>query len=59
MESKKIQNAINLLMQNDSNATWDEVETVTELKECLQEAISNYHESELTYKFYLEILNNL
>ena len=54
-----LQNAINILQQNDQNGTWYEVETIEELKESLIEAMTNYEESEETYLFYLDIYNSL
>jgi len=57
--SGKLQNAINILQDNDSNATWYEVKSIKEMKLCLLEAMTNYEEGEETYKFYLDIYNSL
>jgi len=55
----KLQNAINILQTNDMNGTWYEVETVSEMKESLLEAMTNYEETEETYLFYLDVYNSL
>lgn len=51
--------AIKSLQSNDHNSTWDEVQTIPELKECLAEAMTGYQETELTYKFYSNIYNSV
>ena len=51
--------AIDKLMKNDRNATWDECETLEEVREGLVEAIKGYDVEEETYRFYNEILNSL
>ena len=50
---------IETLMKNDKNATWDEVETLTELKESLLDSISNYGEGDDEYKFYNKMLREI
>lgn len=54
-----LQVAIDKLMYNDKNATWDEVETKQELIEGLEEAINNNEDDEEIVFFYQEILEGL
>lgn len=54
-----LEQAINRLQQNDPNGTWNEVESIEELKECLLEAMTGYEETEETYLFYQNILNQI
>jgi len=51
--------AIKDLMRNDHNATWDEIETVTELVSSLNQAIINNEDDYEIVDFYNVILNNL
>lgn len=51
-----LQQAINKLQTNDKNGTWNEVQTITELKECLISAMEGYEKTEENYLFYNRIL---
>ena len=51
-----LKQAIHYLMNNDKNGSWDEVETVIELKEALETSITQYDKEEETYIFYKSIL---
>ena len=59
VEDEALQNAIDLLMSNDPNGTWDECETIEELIEGLKEALKGYEKTEETFQFYQNILQNL
>ena len=54
-----LKQAITKLMQNDKNATWNECQTIEELKEGLIEAMKSYSKNEDTFKFYESILKTL
>ena len=59
VEDEALQNAIELLMDNDKNGTWDEIETIEELIEAITETLKDYETSEETYQFYQTILSDL
>lgn len=54
-----LQIAIDCLMTNDHNATWDECESIEELKEGLSEALTGYEPEEETYQFYKTIMEQI
>lgn len=58
-QTELLNTAIDRLMENDSNASWDECESVDELRECLIEAMSGYEPTEETYIFCADVLQSI
>ena len=59
MKNLTLNQAIKTLMNNDKNGTWYDIQTTSELKESLIEALTGYDQTETTYVFYHSILKRL